>query len=163
MPSLSLSQILKLFTQPLVQVGLFEPSFTLPLLSFVSLWREMWHHSPAWALWIFEAIICPKLSYGCSVWSHSLNRTNKNHINKVPLPLIHSASGIENIFWNLPQLAPYKCPGRSLSVPYSTTIMGQLGWSGGQAGERSQDIARPPPEPTLHHSTSTDVGTRAYN
>ncbi len=39
--------------------------------------------NPAQALWIFEAIIRPKLTYGCLVWSHSLNQTNKNLLNRV--------------------------------------------------------------------------------
>ena len=38
---------------------------------------------PARALWIFEAIIRPKLTYGCLVWSHSLNQTNNNLLNRV--------------------------------------------------------------------------------
>ncbi len=42
-----------------------------------------WGLNPSRALWIFEAIIRPKLTYGCLVWSHSLNQTNNNLLNRV--------------------------------------------------------------------------------
>ena len=44
-----------------------------------------WGLNPARALWIFKAIIRPKLTYGCHclVWSHSLNQTNNNLLNRV--------------------------------------------------------------------------------
>ncbi len=42
-----------------------------------------WGLNLARALWIFEAIIRPKLTYCCLVWSHSLNQTNDNLLNRV--------------------------------------------------------------------------------
>ncbi len=44
---------------------------------------KVWGLNPAQALWIFEAIICPKLTYGCLVWSNSLNETTNNLLNRV--------------------------------------------------------------------------------
>ena len=51
-----------------------------------------WGLNPAWAIWIFEAIIIPKLTYGCLVWSHNLNQTNNNLLNRVQRHRLMGAS-----------------------------------------------------------------------
>ena len=38
---------------------------------------------PRSALWIFDAIIRPKLTYSCLVWSHILSQTNNNLLKRV--------------------------------------------------------------------------------
>ncbi len=39
--------------------------------------------NPSRTMWTYEAIICPKLTYSCLVWSHSLNQTTINLLNRV--------------------------------------------------------------------------------
>ena len=45
--------------------------------------EKEWGLNPARAMWIYEAIIHPKLTYGCLVWSQSLDQTNINLLNRV--------------------------------------------------------------------------------
>ena len=42
-----------------------------------------WGLNPAQGLWIYESIICPKLTYGSLVWGHSLTQININLLNTV--------------------------------------------------------------------------------
>ncbi len=44
---------------------------------------KKWGLNPARALWIFEAIVRPKLTYRCLVSSHSLNQTNNYLLNRI--------------------------------------------------------------------------------
>ena len=64
-------------------IDLAAPPVTYLLNKTRNLVGKEWGLNPARALWIFEAIIRPKLTYGCLVWSHSLNQINNNLLNRV--------------------------------------------------------------------------------
>ena len=61
--------------------------------------EKEWGLNPARAMWIYEAIICPKLTYGCLVWSQSLDQTNINLLNRVQRLGLMGAS---HFLWSTP-------------------------------------------------------------
>ncbi len=113
-----------------------------------------WGLNPAQALWIFEAIIHPKITYGCLVWSHSLNQTNNNLLNRVQRLGLMGAShslrstplaALETILGTIP--IRLHISAQLEAARFRTRPLLWDRWDG--VGEKKENGR--PPEPTLPH------------
>ena len=103
-----------------------------------------WGLNPARALWIYEAIICPKLTYGCLVWGHNLTQTNTILLNKVQRLGLMGAShslhstplaALEVILGTLPNQLHISALAETARFPSRPLLWDKSPWGWGQESE----------------------------